>query len=184
MFLRVDCRRRNYVIALGTRIFTKIATSVVWRSASQTSIYFCFGRFCPGASNVVGSQRFRVKRLICAQLLISPLQSIHRLSVVVALFDVWWQLNILVNELKPVFCAKKLVIKVRVPLLEQTSFLSHFRTNSAGVGNLRPAWTFDMARNRIIFVTHVRVQHRGKTKLHDRQVQIVIQKKPLFLIVR
>jgi len=37
-----------------------------------------------------------------------------------------------------------------------------------GVGNLRPAWTFDMAHIRI-FVTQVRVQHRVKTKLHDKQ---------------
>jgi len=46
---------------------------------------------------------------------------------------------------------------------------------SAGVGNLgpavqmRPAWTFDTARIRI-FVAQVRVQHRLKTKLHDKQV--------------
>jgi len=41
--------------------------------------------------------------------------------------------------------------------------------SSAGVGNLRPAWTFDMARMKI-FVTLVRVQRRVKTKLHDKQV--------------
>ena len=45
----------------------------------------------------------------------------------------------------------------------------------AGVGNLRPAgqmrptWTFDMARIRI-FVAQFRVQHPLKTKLHDKQV--------------
>jgi len=36
-------------------------------------------------------------------------------------------------------------------------------------GDLRPAWTFDMARIRI-FVTQVRAQHRAKTKLHYKQV--------------
>jgi len=41
--------------------------------------------------------------------------------------------------------------------------------SKAGLGNLRPAWTFDTARIRI-FVTQVRVQHRVKTKLHDKQV--------------
>ena len=39
----------------------------------------------------------------------------------------------------------------------------------AGLGNLRPASTFDMARIRI-FVTQFRVQDRVKTKFHDRQV--------------
>jgi len=38
-----------------------------------------------------------------------------------------------------------------------------------GVGNLRPAWTIDMARI-TIFVSQVRVQHRAKTKLNVKQV--------------
>jgi len=54
----------------------------------------------------------------------------------------------------------------------QSTALSISRNNNrpkSGVGNLRPAWTFDMARIRN-FVTHVRVQNRVKTKLHDKQV--------------
>jgi len=34
---------------------------------------------------------------------------------------------------------------------------------------MRPALTFDMTRIRI-FVTQVRIKHRAKTKLHDKQV--------------
>jgi len=37
-----------------------------------------------------------------------------------------------------------------------------------GVGNLRPAWSFDMARIKI-FVTQFKVQDRIKTKLHGKQ---------------
>jgi len=36
------------------------------------------------------------------------------------------------------------------------------------MGNLRPAWTFDMTRIRI-FVTQFRVQDHVKTKFHDKQ---------------
>jgi len=42
-------------------------------------------------------------------------------------------------------------------------------TSRPGVGNLRPAWKFEMARIRI-FVTQFITQHRVKTKLHDKQV--------------
>jgi len=40
---------------------------------------------------------------------------------------------------------------------------------TAGVGNLRSAWTFDMACIRI-FAAQFRVQNHVKTKLHDKQV--------------
>jgi len=40
---------------------------------------------------------------------------------------------------------------------------------TTGVGNLRPAWTFYMARIRLC-ITHVRAQRHVKTKLHDKQV--------------
>jgi len=36
-----------------------------------------------------------------------------------------------------------------------------------GVGNLRPAGKFHMARI-TIFITQVRTQHRVQTKLHDK----------------
>jgi len=53
----------------------------------------------------------------------------------------------------------------------------------AGVGNLQPTWTFDMAHI-IIFVTQIRVQHHVKTMLQDKLLTyIVSQKKSLFLIV-
>ena len=35
-------------------------------------------------------------------------------------------------------------------------------------GQMRPAWTFDVARIRI-FITQFRVQDRVKMKLHDKQ---------------
>jgi len=41
-------------------------------------------------------------------------------------------------------------------------------STTARVGNLRPAWTFDMTLIRI-FVTQVRAQHRVTTKIHDKQ---------------
>jgi len=37
----------------------------------------------------------------------------------------------------------------------------------AGVGNLRPAWTFDLVRIRF-FLTRVRAQHGVKTRLDDK----------------
>jgi len=36
----------------------------------------------------------------------------------------------------------------------------------AGMGNLQPAWLYDMARIRIF----VRVQNRVKTKFHDKRI--------------
>jgi len=44
-----------------------------------------------------------------------------------------------------------------------------FRTGEGNLppsGQMRPAWTFDMARIKI-FVTQFRIQNRVKTKLHD-----------------
>ena len=48
-----------------------------------------------------------------------------------------------------------------------TQFANHW--HKPGVGNLRPAKTFGLARIRI-FVTQVRVYYCVKTKLHDKQV--------------
>jgi len=41
--------------------------------------------------------------------------------------------------------------------------------NPRPAGQMQPARIFDMARIRI-FVTHLQLQHRVKTKLHDKQV--------------
>ena len=46
-------------------------------------------------------------------------------------------------------------------------------SRATGVGNLWPAWTFDMARIRIFF-TQFRVQNRVKSKLHDKQVLKIV----------
>jgi len=46
------------------------------------------------------------------------------------------------------------------------------RASNTGVGNLRPACTFDMARIRI-FVTQFRVQDCVKNKLHDIDKQLL-----------
>jgi len=58
-----------------------------------------------------------------------------------------------------------------------------FETQSfmPGTENLRPASTFDVAHIRI-FVTQVRVQHRVKTKLHDKQA--LSTSREVVLIVR
>ena len=46
-----------------------------------------------------------------------------------------------------------------------------------GMGNLWPAWTFEMARIRI-FVVQLRVRNRVKKKVHDKQV--LLRRCPLF----
>jgi len=51
--------------------------------------------------------------------------------------------------------------------------------HSSGVGNLRPAWTFNMTRNRI-FVTQIRTEQRVKTELQDNPT--VNQEKHLSLL--
>ena len=42
-----------------------------------------------------------------------------------------------------------------------------------GVGNLRPMWTFDMARIKLS-VAQVMEQHRVKAKLHDKQALYIV----------